>query len=467
MSDNIEKSALLEHVPFTKQWKQEGLSGKSPSYRTALRVLKNLNKSIEDTILIQKQHLKLVDKYAAKMDLQNFAKHVDAFLKEQAKIVYIATNQEMSDKFNGLLDNIEAELYGNPQPFDDVNDFVMTIDEFTSQKSNVSSPPSIDWKIPAQVILDKRQAKKQKSEDEKTAKEVERKAIQELNEFLKEGGILGRWFGGRYYGDLTRGQKLKTAINQIKNIVRDLYVRNKEQFKSLKSSFSKGDPDEYLSTLKGLASASASGSASILPLWNKHFEKYTQSFSEPIEEEAHDLGGEHADTERESEVVSQDLPQDPQKQPGESIDTGTAGVDVPDYRTQVEDFPERDLSQIGTGAQGEVFEEDVLDDDSVDDEDLFEVPFPLTSKKDKSIVPPPKKEDLTPLVPPPENYVPPTPKKVSETILENIYKEASSGNHFSVAKEILALAELVEEEGDYVLAENLTRIAEEAFNEDE
>lgn len=442
MSENIEKSALLEYVPFTSRWKQERLSDKSPSYKTALNVLKNLNTSIESSINVQKQHLKLIDQYSSKLDLQGFARHVDAFLSEQAKIIYIATNKELNDKFNKLLESVEKDLYGTPEPLNyDVNDFVMTIDELTSMPSSIQNPPNINWKLPAEAILAQRNKKK----------------AEQINLFLKEGGPIGDWFGGRYYGELQRGKQLKTAIVQIKNVVKGLYERNKTQYKLLKTSINKGDPDEYMNYLKGLASATASSTANVLVMWNKYFEKYIPEVIK--DEETYDVSsGKHPDTTLETENV--ETPQPEEVKP-ESV----AVENVEPVEPETSEAPTRFQFDPDYFKKSKPKGKSLFDPISPEQLDRG-VKVPNPEKKSK-----PEPIDLSELEKDIEEFEKAGNQKdfkmklTAEEILENIYKAADHGDPFAVASFILALAENAEQNEDFVLVENLTEIAEEAFDE--
>ncbi len=446
-NDHIEKQALvqevMEHIPGTDYYGQKQLSKGSESYKTALSMLKNLNKSIESAMNVQKGHLRFVERYGKAMKLQDFAKHVDAFLREQAKIVSVATNKELSEKFNKLLEAIDSELYGQPTPFDyDVNEFVAQIDATTSMPSNIATPPSVDWKPAAQAILNKRI----------------QKASSELNDMLfKEAGIIGKWYGNRYYGDLKRGKTLKGAITQITDLVKRLYEINKEKYKQLKSSFAKGDPDEYYDYLKQLANATASGAAGILPAWNNHFEKYM-------------VAAEAAPTpEAERDVDAGETP--PVEQPDV---TEPSGLEVEDTSNPADEF--EDAAQQYEDAF-EDSEQALSTEDAAQQlaEPAGEVPpgphalEPITPHKIISVRPP-SAATLSPL-----EYAKHMKEKeqareegakVAEEILEGIYKNAANGDIYAVAQGILQLAEDADANGDSDLAAHLTRIAEEAFDDE-
>jgi len=431
---NMKKQAgILENIPFTRDWDKRNLSNNSQSYRIALSLLGNLHKSMGNCISIQKEHLNRAIRFGKAMKLQDFAKHVDGFMKEQSKITFIANDKNLRDSFIKLLENIESELYGEPNVFPS-QEIVSEITSTTSIPSSLNNPPAYDWVGSAQEYL-----KSIKKPSKRLAS-----AVAEANKSIKKEALFdGWWNGNNYYGKLQRGQSLKNGIEQITSVLKDLYFNNKNQYKILAECVSKGDPDEYYDNMKQLAITTQSSSSQILTPWIAHFAKYIKTAEEPLEVT------EPLQNAEPSQIVEPSQVAEPLN---ENVDTTSEKESKPIDADESIDvvFDDDDDTDIAPGMiepsssqQPEV----KVDESKVETEPVQVEPAQV--KPTKEVKPKEKRKSV----------------KSSLDILDDIYKSASLGNPYITANHILLLANCVDEDGDSQLADELTKIAQEALDE--
>ncbi len=440
---NVKKEAgILEHIPFTQDYGKSQLSKGSPSYKTALSLLNNLHRCMGQCISVQKEHLQRVIKFGKAMRLQDFARHVDGFLKEQSKITYVVTDSKLRASFDELLGSIEGELYGKHVPFPSEN-IVSEITATTSIPSSLTNPPSFDWVSTGKAYIAARQ-KKQKAKDDKTKASQKAASNKAIESYLTKEALFGNWYKNNYYGNLQRGQSLKGGIEQITDILTNLYASNKEQYRVLKSSIAKGDPDEYYDNLKQLTSTTNIAISQIIKPWDTHFAKYTTEQESTTEEP----NTEHTTEQTEMPAeTTEDLP------PVDTTKEHTTEVDELLLLNEVEEnskdeTEEAPKDEVEEGSKVESPKEDKPISGMVHEVDLTDLEEPTTIVPAKEVA---------------QNKPKQRKQKKAEYILENIYKAASTGDQYLVAHYIVQLAEEINED-DEDLADSLTNIAQEAFD---